>query len=138
MSNNVRRWIAEGYGATTPRFLGEVPALFRDGTWPVDVVLLNCSMPDEEGYVSFGVSADLATAATECAKTVIAQPAIMATSLTAFEILKREGIEFSATAGHSLGEYAAMVAAGILSFEDGFRVIKARAEAMQALLYGDG
>ncbi len=73
VSNNVRRWIAEGYGATTPKFLGEVPALFRDGTWPVDVVLLNCSMPDEEGYVSFGVSADLATAATECAKTVIAQ-----------------------------------------------------------------
>ncbi len=67
----------------------------------------------------------------ELAKTVIAQPAIMATSMTAFEILKREGIEFSATAGHSLGEYAAMVAAGILSFEDGFRVIKARAEAMQ-------
>ena len=73
VSNNVRRWIAEGYGATTPRFLGEVPALFRDGTWPVDVVLLNCSMPDEEGYVSFGVSAALATAASECAKTVIAQ-----------------------------------------------------------------
>lgn len=67
----------------------------------------------------------------ELAKTIIAQPAIMATSLTAFEIMKREGIEFSAAAGHSLGEYAAMVAAGILSFEDGFRVIKARAEAMQ-------
>lgn len=67
----------------------------------------------------------------ELAKTVIAQPAIMATSLTAFEIMKLEGIEFSAAAGHSLGEYAAMVAAGMLSFEDGFRVIKARAEAMQ-------
>ena len=67
----------------------------------------------------------------ELAKTVIAQPAIMATSLTAFEILRLEGIEFSAVAGHSLGEYAAMVAAGILSFEDGFKVIKARAEAMQ-------
>lgn len=67
----------------------------------------------------------------ELAKTVIAQPAIMATSLTAFEIMKREGIEFSAVAGHSLGEYAAMVAAGMLSFEDGFKVIKARAEAMQ-------
>lgn len=73
VSNNVRRWIADGYGATTPRFLGEVPALFREGIWPVDVVLLNCSLPNEEGYVSFGVSADLATAATECAKTVIAQ-----------------------------------------------------------------
>lgn len=67
----------------------------------------------------------------ELAKTVIAQPAIMATSLTAFEIMKHEGIEFSAVAGHSLGEYAAMVAAGILPFEDGFKVIKARAEAMQ-------
>lgn len=73
VSNNVRRWIAEGYGATTPRFLGEVPSLFRDGTWPVDVVLLNCSMPNDEGYVSYGVSADLATSATECAKVIIAQ-----------------------------------------------------------------
>lgn len=67
----------------------------------------------------------------ELAQTVISQPAIMATSLTAFEIMKKNGVEFSAVAGHSLGEYAAMVASGILSFEDGFCVIKARAEAMQ-------
>lgn len=73
VSNNVRRWIAEGYGTTTPMFLGEVPSLFRDGRWPCDVVLLNCSMPDENGNVSYGVSADLAVSATECAKKVIAQ-----------------------------------------------------------------
>ena len=73
VSGNVRRWIAEGYGTTTPRFLGEVPQLFRSGIWPVDVVLLNCSMPDKDGYVSYGVSADLAVSATECAKIVIAQ-----------------------------------------------------------------
>ncbi len=73
ISNNVRRWINEGYGTTTPRFLGEVPGLFRDGTWPVDVVLLNCSLPNEEGFVSYGVSADLATSATECARIVLAQ-----------------------------------------------------------------
>lgn len=73
VSNNVRKWINEGYGATTPRFLGEVPALFRDGTWPVDVVLLNCSRPNDEGYVSYGVSADLATSATKCARVIIAQ-----------------------------------------------------------------
>lgn len=73
VSGNVRRWIAEGYGATTPRFLGEVPALFRDGTWPVEVALLNCSLPDKDGYVSFGVSADLAFSASQCARTVIAQ-----------------------------------------------------------------
>ncbi len=73
VSSNVRRWIADGYGATTPRFLGEVPALFRDGTWRVDVCLLNCSMPDKDGYVSFGVSTDLALSASECARVVIAQ-----------------------------------------------------------------
>ncbi len=73
VSNAVRQYIAEGYGSMIPRFLGEVPALFRDGTCRVDVALLNCSMPNEEGYVSFGVSADLATAAAECADRVIAQ-----------------------------------------------------------------
>lgn len=73
VSNNVRRWINEGYGTTTPCFLGEVPRLMHEGRWPIDVVLLNCSRPDPDGYVSFGVSADLATAATACAKTVIAQ-----------------------------------------------------------------
>ena len=73
VSNSVRRWIAEGYGTMIPRFLGEVPALFRDGTCPVDVALINCSLPNEDGYVSFGVSADIATSGVECAKTVIAQ-----------------------------------------------------------------
>lgn len=73
VSNAVRKYIEEGYGTMTPRFLGEVPALFRDGTCRVDVALLNCSMPNEEGYVSFGVSADLATSAAECADVVIAQ-----------------------------------------------------------------
>ena len=73
VSNSVRQYIAEGNGSCKPRFLGEVPALFRDGTCPVDVALINCSVPDPDGYVSFGVSADLATSAVECAKVVIAQ-----------------------------------------------------------------
>lgn len=73
VSNSVREFIARGYGSMVPRFLGEVPELFRDGTCRVDVALLNCSMPDENGYVSFGVSADLATSAAECADRVIAQ-----------------------------------------------------------------
>lgn len=73
VSNSVREWIAQGYGTMTPRFLGEVPALFRDGTCRVDVALINCSEPNEEGFVSFGVSADLATSAVECATCVIAQ-----------------------------------------------------------------
>lgn len=67
----------------------------------------------------------------ELNKTVNSQPAIMACSLAAFEAFREKGVSFDGVAGHSLGEYAAMVASGMLSLEDGFRVIKARAEAMQ-------
>lgn len=67
----------------------------------------------------------------DVSETRISQPAIMAVSLIAMEAAKARGAAFSAVAGHSLGEYAAMVASGMLSMEDGFKVIKARAEAMQ-------
>lgn len=68
-----RKWIAEGNGSVTPRFLGDVPALIRKGYWPLDAVLLNCSLPDSHGYVSFGVGGDVACAAVECCSTIIAQ-----------------------------------------------------------------
>ena len=65
----------------------------------------------------------------ELGKTIYSQPAIMACSLAAFEAAKSIG--FDAVAGHSLGEYAAMAAAGMLSYKDAFFLIKYRAEAMQ-------
>ena len=55
VANNIRRWLADGYGTTIPAFLGEIPALFRDGTLPLDAVFLNVSPPNDEGYCSFGV-----------------------------------------------------------------------------------
>ena len=67
----------------------------------------------------------------ELGKTINSQPAIMACSLAAFEAARAEGIEFDGVAGHSLGEYAAMAAAGVVTVEDGFKLIKARAAAMQ-------
>lgn len=73
VNNSIRQYIADGYGTMTPRFLGEVPELMRDGTCPVDVALINCSLPDKDGFVSYGVSADLAVPAVESARRVIAQ-----------------------------------------------------------------
>lgn len=73
LSNNVRRWVNEGYGDYIPAFLGEIPGLFRRGIIPLDVVLLNVSRPNADGYCSYGISADLAVSAVECAKTIIAQ-----------------------------------------------------------------
>ncbi len=67
----------------------------------------------------------------ELSKTIYAQPAIFAVSVCGYTILKEKGITFEAVAGHSLGEYAAMVACGIMTIEDGFKAIKIRSEAMQ-------
>lgn len=73
VSNAVRGWVNEGYATTTPRFFGQVPQLFRDGSIHLDVAFINCSLPDANGYVSTGVSADLTPAAVECAKVIVAQ-----------------------------------------------------------------
>ena len=67
----------------------------------------------------------------ELNKTINSQPAIMLCSLMALEAAKEKGLEFDGVAGHSLGEYAAMVAAGVVSAKDGFELIRARAAAMQ-------
>lgn len=73
VSNAVRDWVNRGYATTTPRFFGQVPMLFRDGTIKLDVAFINCSEPNEEGYVSCGVSSDLTPSAIECSKIIVAQ-----------------------------------------------------------------
>lgn len=62
--------------------------------------------------------------------TINAQPAIMTVSLMALRAAEQKGFTFDGVAGHSLGEYAAMQASGMITLEDAFRLIKARAEAM--------
>ncbi len=66
--------------------------------------------------------------ADELKQTKVTQPAVFLHSVILAESL---GIEPDATAGHSLGEFSALVAAGALSFEDGLRLVAKRAEAMQ-------
>lgn len=66
----------------------------------------------------------------ELAQTRLSQPAIFTTSMLALAAARENGIENVAVAGHSLGEYAAMYAAGVLGMEDAFKAIKLRSEAM--------
>jgi [acyl-carrier-protein] S-malonyltransferase len=67
--------------------------------------------------------------------TVISQPALFVTSLAALESLRQHAPELvrgcQAAAGLSLGEYTAMVFAGVLDFETGLRIVQQRGEAMQ-------
>lgn len=63
-------------------------------------------------------------------ETRITQPALFITSAAFFSLLP-ENFEFQLVAGHSLGEYSALYAAGVLSFEDALAIVKVRAEGMQ-------
>jgi [acyl-carrier-protein] S-malonyltransferase len=63
-------------------------------------------------------------------RTEVVQPAVFACDLAAFGVLESEGVGTGAAAGHSLGEYAALVASGVLGFEAGLRALVVRAEAM--------
>jgi [acyl-carrier-protein] S-malonyltransferase len=67
--------------------------------------------------------------------TANAQPALMATSMAAMRALEAEGVAVEAAsfvAGHSLGEYSALCAAGALSLSDTARLLRVRGQAMQA------
>jgi len=72
----------------------------------------------------------------ELDSTVHSQPALFVSSLAALEVLKQEQPalvdQCSATAGLSLGEYTALVFAGVMDFEAGLRVVQERGRAMQA------
>ena len=69
--------------------------------------------------------------AEELAQTRVSQPAIFTVSLLALAAAESKGLTCEGVAGHSLGEYAAMVAAGVLTLEEGYTAIKYRAEAME-------
>lgn len=65
------------------------------------------------------------------ASTETVQPALFACGLAAYRALEAEGFEAHMAAGHSLGEYAALVAAGALDFEPALRAVVERARATQ-------
>jgi [acyl-carrier-protein] S-malonyltransferase len=65
-------------------------------------------------------------------RTDVAQPAVTLVSLAALQALREDGVEPAVVAGHSVGEYAALCAAGALSFDDTMRVVGVRGRAMQA------
>ncbi|MCP4482859.1 MAG: ACP S-malonyltransferase [bacterium] len=68
----------------------------------------------------------------ELKQTEITQPAIYTISYIIFEILKQRGIKPDFLAGHSLGEYVALTASGMLTFENGIKIVKKRAEFIKS------
>ncbi len=75
---------------------------------------------------------------TELSRTAVSQPVIFTMSLLCAEKYRNENGEFGAVAGHSLGEYAALVVSGAVSLETGFELIKNRAMCMEKAAVKNG
>ena len=73
VSENTRVIANSEYGDYVPIFLSQIPQLFRKNILPIDVALIQVSPPDAHGYCSLGTSVDIAKAAVETAKIIIAQ-----------------------------------------------------------------
>ena len=70
---STRKAVEDHRGDFTPCFFSEIPRLFKERILPVDVVLLQVTPPDAEGFCSYGVSVDYTQSAAESARIVIAQ-----------------------------------------------------------------
>ncbi|HZF63378.1 MAG TPA: acetyl-CoA hydrolase/transferase C-terminal domain-containing protein [Chitinophagaceae bacterium] len=73
VSANTRMVANSNEGDYTPIFLSQIPQLFRKNILPLDVAMVQVSPPDAHGYCSLGTSVDIARAAVDTAKLVIAQ-----------------------------------------------------------------
>jgi acyl-CoA hydrolase len=73
VSANTRAVANSNDGDYVPIFLSEIPQLFRKSILPIDVALVQVSPPDVHGYCSLGTSVDIARAAVDTAKIVVAQ-----------------------------------------------------------------
>jgi acyl-CoA hydrolase len=129
VSASTRQMVNSESGDYVPVFLSEIPQLFRRGILPIDVAIIQVSEPDKHGYCSFGTSVDIAKAAVEKAKYVIAQvnPLMPRTHGDGFIHLKKldavlyqecplPELDYSATVNDAVEEIGSYVASLI---EDG-------------------
>lgn len=78
----------------------------------------------------FGEGGDAEAERAALTQTDVTQPALYVHSLAAFAVLRSRGVEPDVAAGHSLGEYSALAAAGALDFLDGLRLVRLRGQLM--------
>ncbi len=114
-----------GQGSQYAGMAGDLYERFAEAREIIDQAdrLLGFSLSE----VMFGESAEGGVALKRTDRT---QPALYVHSMAVMAILRRTDLRAAMAAGHSLGEYSALVAAGALSFEDGLRLVRRRGELM--------
>jgi 4-hydroxybutyrate CoA-transferase len=102
---NVRLAVQEGRADYTPIFLSEIEGLFCSGALPIDVCLLQCTPPDDYGYMSLGTSIDVTMAAVEASRYVIVQINPLMPRTLGDSFLHVSAVDAFVEANHPLVEY---------------------------------
>ncbi len=110
-----------GMGADLYERFPEARAVFDEAE-----ALFDRSLAD----LMFGTGGDAEAEQAALTQTDVTQPALYVHSLAAFAVLQAKGLVPDMTAGHSLGEYSALAAAGAFSFEQGFQLVRLRGQLM--------
>lgn len=73
IAENTRAAVQAGRAGYIPIFISEIEGLFESGAMPLDVALIQCSPPDNYGYMSLGTSVDISLTAARCARHLIVE-----------------------------------------------------------------
>ena len=132
-----------GQGSQYPNMLGElrrrepIVAQAFEAADAVMAPLLGDRALSELIFVDTDDPEAVAQADAELRRTEITQPAVLTADLALTELLGAYGITPDFVIGHSLGEYGALVAAGVMSFDDALVAVSARGSEMASLRVGD-
>ena len=110
IGNNTRADVNCGNADYTPIFLSQVPRVFRRGTSPIDIALIQTSLPDRHGNLSLGVSVDIVKAAVEVASVVIVQLNRFMPRVHGHGFIHMDEVDFALHHDEPLLEYQAEVA----------------------------
>ncbi|MBN2028147.1 MAG: GNAT family N-acetyltransferase [Actinobacteria bacterium] len=110
IGDSARDAINTGAADYTPMFLSQVPDLFARGLIPVDVALIQTSLPDDEGRLSLGISVDITKAASDNASMVICQANSYMPYVRGDTLIDIESVDFVVSYDEPLLEYRTAVA----------------------------
>jgi len=116
IGNNTRDAVNKGLADYSPIFLSQTPDLFNRGFVPIDAALIQTSPPDNNGYMSLGVSVDLTKAAVENASLVITQTNSHMPRIHGDSFLHIQDVDFLVPYEEPLLEYEDQVSDEIAQF----------------------
>jgi acyl-CoA hydrolase/GNAT superfamily N-acetyltransferase len=105
IGDNTRDAVNQGLADYTPIFLSQVPDLFRRKFVPIDIAIVQTSPPDQNGYLSLGVSVDVTKAAVENASVVISQINVNMPRVHGDTFIHMRDIDFAVVCDEPLLEY---------------------------------